>query len=111
MLQVRLFLFIVIIKSKSVLLLSGQTINWQPGNWASACEFRGNDLTSATVLSKDCGGLCYRTQNCTHFTWSSGTCLMKKGPISKDKAIASADKTKNCGIVGNATAPGNQFHS
>ena len=55
-------------------------LNWQTaadGLWALACDFVGNDLSSAVVAGDQCGATCMKTQGCTHFTWNNyngGTC-------------------------------------
>ena len=65
-------------------------INWQPGNWALACDFYGNDLQSQQMPGEQCGGRCAQTPGCTHFThtqYNGGTCYMKKGAVSKSNAV------------------------
>ena len=46
-------------------------INWQTGNWAMSCDFKGNDLSNQNSRGEDCGGICSKTAGCTHFTWSN----------------------------------------
>jgi hypothetical protein len=61
-------------------------INWQTGNWAMSCDFKGNDLSNQNSRGEDCGGICSKTAGCTHFTWSNyngGTCWMKSGNVGK----------------------------
>ena len=77
-------------------------INWQPGDWAFACDFRGADLTNAQIKGEDCGGRCAATSGCTHFTWSNwngGTCWMKSGSVSKSDAYFNGDNSVICGIL------------
>ena len=67
-----------------------QQIYWGSNNWAYACDFIGNDLTSIRVPGDQCGGKCQAKPRCTHFTWSNyngGTCRMKYGSFSKSDAI------------------------
>jgi hypothetical protein len=37
-------------------------VDWQPENWAFACDFRDNDLTNARIRGEDCGGRCSQTK-------------------------------------------------
>lgn len=49
-----------------------------------------------------CGGECARKNGCTHFTWTTfneGTCWMKGGEVSRDKAFETSDETMLCGIM------------
>lgn len=78
----------------------GNTIDWK-GNWAQACEFRGNDLTNVQIRGEDCSQACADTSQCTHFTWTThnvGTCWMKQGPISRSDAIPTSDQAMVCGV-------------
>lgn len=48
-----------------------------------------------------CGGICATTNGCTHFTWNNhngGTCWMKTGSISQQKAMPK-DNSFVCGTV------------
>ncbi len=77
-------------------------INWQPGGWALACDFKGNDLTNAKTSGAECGARCASTQGCTHFTWTSyndGTCWMKSGQVSQSNAVYTGDTSMTCGII------------
>ena len=88
-------------------------INWQPGDWAFACDFRGADLTNAQIKGEDCGGRCAATSGCTHFTWSNwngGTCWMKSGPVSKSDAVSTGDMAMVCGIVSSGSSSSNLFY-
>lgn len=78
-----------------------QSISWN-GNWAFACDFHGNDLSSARVSGEDCGGKCAGTSGCTHFTWTTyngGTCWMKSGSVSKNNAFDTGDQSMVCGVL------------
>jgi len=82
-----------------------QGIVWN-GNWANACDFRGNDLSNARTNGEQCGPKCESTSGCTHFTWNNfegGTCWMKSGPVSKNDAFSTGDQGMVCGIVGSGT--------
>ncbi len=78
-------------------------VNWQVDNWAYACAFKNNDLTSSSsMLPEQCGPTCVQTPDCTHFSWTpwqGGTCWMKKGSISKSDAYDTFDLNMVCGIV------------
>ena len=79
-----------------------QPINWGSNNWAIACDFIGNELTSIRVPSDQCGGKCATTTGCTHFTWTDlngGTCWMKYGSFSKSDAIFTNNYKMVCGIT------------
>ena len=51
--------------------MSEQAINWQIGDWALGCDFRGNDLANQLTTGENCGSLCAATTGCTHFTWTN----------------------------------------
>jgi hypothetical protein len=50
---------------------SEQAINWQVGDWAFGCDFRGNDLANQLTTGDICGERCAVTSGCTHFTWTN----------------------------------------
>ena len=82
--------------------IENRTVNWGENDWAPGCNFLGNDLSSAEIRAQDCGLKCGSTPNCTHFVWTTendGTCYLKKGPISKDNALATRDQSMVCGVV------------
>ena len=82
-----------------------RAINWND-NWASACDFSGNDMGSVQVRGEDCGGRCAQTSGCTHFTWTTyngGTCWLKSGSVSKSDASSTNDDSTVCGIVENSS--------
>ena len=84
------------------------TIQWN-GDWALGCDFVGNDLTSAKTKGEDCLNKCRSTWECSHFVWNNyegGTCWMKKGPISKDKAVPKSNDFV-CGIIPGAADQSN----
>ncbi|CAF3980853.1 unnamed protein product [Rotaria sp. Silwood2] len=79
-------------------------VNWNGNNWATSCDFRGNDLSNVRISSELCGGKCAQTQGCTHFTWTSyngGTCWMKSGTVSKSDAFSTSDSAMICGVLDN----------
>ena len=78
----------------------GNTIYWN-GNWAHACEFRGNDLANVQIRGEDCSLACADRSECTHFTWTTdngGTCWMKQGPVSRGDAFSTSDQAMVCGV-------------
>ena len=78
-----------------------QPIVWQTGNWAFACDFPGNDLSNIVIAGELCSTKCSTTPECTHYTWTKyngGTCWMKKGVISKCRAVATNDRSMVCGL-------------
>ena len=80
---------------------AAQPVDWKGDNWATGCEFRGNDLMSVQTSSEQCGSRCVNTEGCTHFTWTTrngGTCYMKSGGISQADAVNTGDSTQICGI-------------
>ena len=90
-----------------IILGSNPQINWQNGQptgtkWATACDFKGNDLTNKEVDGPHCAQTCASTFGCTHFTWTnykSFTCWMKKGSISQSNAVYTGDQLILCGII------------
>ncbi|CAF3881220.1 unnamed protein product [Rotaria sp. Silwood1] len=77
-------------------------IQWNANNSASACYFRGNDMSNVLTASDLCAGQCAQTSGCTHFVWSTymgGTCWMKSGVVSKSDAIHTGDTNMVCGLV------------
>ncbi|KAI8837405.1 glycoside hydrolase family 55 protein [Chytriomyces cf. hyalinus JEL632] len=61
--------------------------------YAPGCDFVGNDIGSQASASDKCGSVCAQNPSCTNYAWSSyngGTCFMKSGNLTKDKAIVSA---------------------
>ncbi|CAF3140626.1 unnamed protein product [Rotaria sp. Silwood2] len=80
----------------------GPGIQWNGNNWATSCDFRGNDLYSVQISAELCGGKCAKVQGCTHFTWTQyngGTCWLKSGAVSKSDAFSTNDSTMVCGVV------------
>jgi len=41
-----------------LIVVGAQAIDWQPDNWAFACDFFDNDIGNAQVRGEDCGRLC-----------------------------------------------------
>ena len=64
--------------------------DWKWGNsnfieWGNNCDFNGNDLvdsngyvTGQVSTVEQCQDLCFQNPICTHFTFSSGTCYLKR---------------------------------
>ena len=72
-------------------------VNWNGNNWALNCIFNGNDMSSVRVSGEECGGRCASTQGCTHWSWTSGTCFLKRGVICSNQAVAR--QGTNCGYI------------
>ena len=95
-------LFAFLANSCSSRHLQRRDINWNGNNWATSCDFNGNDLSNVQTSADQCGPKCSTTPACTHFTWTQyngGTCWMKQGQISKSDAIQTNDPTMVCGVV------------
>eukprot|EP01124_Arcella_intermedia_P004866 TRINITY_DN12802_c0_g1_i2.p1 TRINITY_DN12802_c0_g1~~TRINITY_DN12802_c0_g1_i2.p1 ORF type:complete len:451 (+),score=101.42 TRINITY_DN12802_c0_g1_i2:3-1355(+) len=84
-------------------LLSNAQINWQ-GDWAFNCDWLNHDLTNAKTTGDQCGPICEKTHDCTHFTWTpylGGTCWMKSGTVFKSDArpTPTQDNSIVCGLL------------
>lgn len=80
----------------------GRYIKWKGKNWASNCDFNGNNLTSFPSTRENCRGLCAHMSHCTHYTWTNydgGTCWMKKNGATKVDAFYILDPLAECGII------------
>ncbi|CAF4693478.1 unnamed protein product [Rotaria sp. Silwood2] len=81
--------------------VTNSIVVWNGQNWARSCDFNGNNLSQVRTPPERCGPTCLHTKECTHYTWTtfnSGTCLMKKGDVSKADAFATNDPDMICGI-------------
>ena len=97
-----------IVLAVCVIIRRANAIDWQPGNWAFACDFNENNLSNVKVRGEDCGGRCAQTDGCTHFTWTNyngGTCWMKTGNVGKGNAFDTGDRSTVCGIVKEGPGP------
>lgn len=65
------------------------------GSWAQSCSFEGKNFKSIEINGEECGRMCDINPQCTHYTWNSGTCGLKRGPIAKNDAIVG---TGSCGL-------------
>ena len=77
-------------------------VNWNGNNWAYMCDFHDNAFLNVTSPPEACGGKCSLIHECTHFAWvasNGGTCLLKKGNVSKNDAFVTNDSTMLCGIL------------
>ena len=57
--------------------------NWRQGDngqvrWDYNCDFYGSDLYNKPSTGEQCGGFCIAESQCTHFTYYSGTCYLKR---------------------------------
>ena len=99
-----MFLFglmsLLTIECSSIHLAKRDEINWNGKNWAFGCDFEGRNLKNVQIRGEDCGGRCYATPGCTHFTWTQwngGTCWLKTGRVTKNDAFTTNDASMVCG--------------
>ena len=76
-----------------------QQIVWQPGNWAKGCDWPRHEFETEETLSVSCSEECRKTPGCSHYTWNSGTCYMKSGPVNQSEATSSGDDGDICGFL------------
>ena len=79
-------------------------IDWQNGNWAKSCDFKGNGFKNFQCRVDECSNTCLKTTICTHYTltnYNSGTCWLKSCQVTKDDALNTLDPNMVCGIVTN----------
>jgi hypothetical protein len=78
-----------------------KVVKWND-NWALNCNFVGNDLTTIKCGGEQCGQFCDRHPTCTHWSWfqrDNGTCLLKKGSVSKRDAVYDPNEIdSSCGF-------------
>lgn len=71
-----------------------KNFQWQDGDdgqvkWANNCDFSGFDIKKEIVnSSEECSALCIANENCTHFTWGTGSYCYMKSAV-KNEAAAS----------------------
>ena len=64
------------------------------------CDFAGNDIANVLSKGEECSTKCKANLACSHYTWTNnngGTCWLKSGSISKDKAVYKQGAV--CGII------------
>ena len=67
-------------------------------SWAKDCDFTGHDIFKTNSPSTDCGKLCLKNKQCTHFTWSKGNCHLKSN--FRQKAEEPSKRTGDiCGYM------------
>lgn len=82
-------------------------IVWKEGNYANGCDFPGNDLIKIHSRGEECGSLCDRRRECTHYTWvpfdngitNNGNCWLKTGSVKRSEAILTQDLSITCGLT------------
>lgn len=63
-------------------------IEWGANTWALDCDFIGNDIAFVdNTRFEECEPLCTDTPDCTHYSWSSDICFLKKGEVFIQDAI------------------------
>ena len=77
--------------------------NWQDGNggqvkWAFGCDFDAKEIAQQDGPGEQCGGFCLANSLCTHFTWSSNVCHLKRFS-GGSAADTNADGGTVCGYV------------
>ena len=75
------------------------SIEWQVGNYAIFCEFKGKDFSSKPTKPEECGPECQASARCTHFTWIKGICNLKEGNVKKEDALYTRNKNYVCGFI------------
>lgn len=82
-----LFPFNVISCSSLVVLLVSlvtvTSFNWNDDRngeikWSPDCDFYGSNIVRSTTTDAGCRDACWESSECTHFSWSSGTCYLKR---------------------------------
>ena len=66
--------------------------DWQVGDnglsrWDWNCDFNGHDISCSPASGEQCGGICIAHAStssppCSHFTYSGGTCCIKRSRSS-----------------------------
>lgn len=84
-------------------------LTWNSGGsgviWAHMCDFPSTgDFSHGPSNDYECGGRCASNPECTHFTWSHGTCYLKRGIIFKFNAFDYIDNQVVCGITAEKTS-------
>ena len=76
-------------------------IDWKKENYATSCQFEGNDAFNEVVNNaSDCGPLCERNlEGCNHFNWKEGICFLKFGKVEMEDAIFIDDVNSVCGYI------------
>lgn len=104
--NIQILLRVMIIKIGTNVYIFKKEIYWRAGNWAFSCKFGGNRLVGMypmnNITSFECRNNCQENLACTHFEWTdvdNGSCLLKTGYISRDKAIYNDKLSIICGIT------------
>jgi hypothetical protein len=76
-------------------------IEWKKENYATSCQFPGNDASGEVVIgASECGPLCERSlEGCNHFNWKEGLCYLKQGKVRRDDALFVDDVKSICGYI------------
>ena len=74
---------------------------WQVGDnglsrWDFNCDFNGRDIRCVPAAGDQCGGVCIANPSCTHFTYSGGTCCIKRSRGSWHEQFSSG---AICGFI------------
>ncbi|KAJ3320206.1 hypothetical protein HDV06_005450 [Boothiomyces sp. JEL0866] len=78
---------------------STSAINWnrdQNGDWASDCDFPGNDIANQQTDGPSCSAFCRSVSGCTQYAYFQGVCYAKSGNLGRNDAVYKQGVT--CGI-------------
>ncbi|KAJ3320195.1 hypothetical protein HDV06_005439 [Boothiomyces sp. JEL0866] len=78
---------------------SASAINWnrdQNGDWASDCDFPGNDIANQQTDGPSCSAFCRSVSGCTQYAYFQGVCYAKSGNLGRNDAVYKQGVT--CGI-------------
>ena len=76
-------MIIYLLFTLALFLNCAQGINWQTGDWALGCDFRGGDIGNAQIQGKDCGGRCSTTSGITVYYFF----FLPPGPIDYSEHV------------------------
>ncbi|KAJ3321151.1 hypothetical protein HDV06_004604 [Boothiomyces sp. JEL0866] len=91
----------------ATIITSSAAINWnrdQNGDWASDCDFPGNDISSQNTAGPDCSAYCRSVSGCTQYAYFNGVCYAKYGGLGRNSAVYKQGVT--CGINNPPTGNG-----
>ncbi|KAJ3268154.1 hypothetical protein HDV01_003367, partial [Terramyces sp. JEL0728] len=83
----------------AALISSVSAIDWnrdQNGDWASNCDFPGNDISWQQTEGPQCSAYCRSVSGCTQYSYYQGVCYAKSGGLGRANAVYKQDVT--CGI-------------
>ncbi|KAJ3270149.1 hypothetical protein HDV01_007697 [Terramyces sp. JEL0728] len=90
----------------ATIISSVAAIDWnrdQNGDWASNCDFPGNDISWQQTEGPQCSAYCRSVPGCTQYSYYQGWCYAKSGGLGRNNAIDKQDVT--CGINNPPSTP------